>query len=141
MAGGCIALSFSTIILSIFWPEAFHREPVWPLLAIGVVLIAHEFVASLFLGKRQGETGSLILDERGVGGMQAGAAVIDDRIAWSRMKSVENDGSAVILRFEPIDLTSENPNDRISQIRLSHGDKGLAEIEQAVLKFWGASKG
>ena len=140
MAGACIVLSFSTIFLSAFWPEAIDREPVWSLLVIGVVLLAHEIIVSSFLGKRQGQTGSLIFDERGIGGMQVGAAVIDERIAWSRIKNVENDGSAVILQFEPVDLNSETPSDRISQVRLSYGDKAPEEIEQAILKFWRASK-
>lgn len=138
IAAGFIVFSVSPVILANVWPERFEGKPVWALLVGGVFIFLHEAIQYFIQGRREGETGSLVIDDRGIGGKQL-FTDLDERIEWSRIKTVSNDESAVILEFEPMNMTSNNPKDRISIARLSYGEKTPAEVKKSICERWNLS--
>jgi len=52
------------------------------------------------------------------------------------MRGFEVESSSIVLEFEPVDLRSEKPADRISKTRLSMQRIKPEEIAVAIEKFW-----
>ena len=50
-----------------------------------------------------------------------------DALPWSRIERVEHDLEAVTVHFQPKDLSSSNPADRISAIRIPKGPEATTE--------------
>lgn len=64
----------------------------------------------------------------------------DQRLGWSRLNSVEIDGAAVVIRFDPLDINSRYPDDRVSVKRLTAGNVPPEDIERVIKSYWEASK-
>ncbi|HRX39023.1 MAG TPA: hypothetical protein P5072_06285, partial [Parvularculaceae bacterium] len=74
------------------------------------------------------------LDAEGISGVSIAPKV--NHLPWSRLKSFEIDGGAVVLDFEPADLLSDKPADRISKARVSLRGVSPEEVAAAIEKFW-----
>ena len=77
---------------------------------------------------------ALVVDREGISGVAIAPKL--NRLPWSRLRSYEIDGGAVVLDFEPADLLSDKPADRISKTRLSMQRIKPEEIAVAIEKFW-----
>ncbi len=58
-----------------------------------------------------------------------------DLIVWQRLNSVDRDESALILSFEPEDLASDDPQKRISKMRIAIDDKRRSGLPAAIARF------
>lgn len=56
-------------------------------------------------------------------------------ISWLRIRSVDRDESALILRFDPEDLASNDPKKRISVIRIAMDEQRRAGLPAAIERF------
>lgn len=87
-----------------------------------------------FKGAQQGQISSFMVDREGITANKSGAG--PDRVKWARVKSARIDARAVIVRFEPRNLQSDKPEDRISQFRLATPKNAPQEILAAINRFW-----
>ncbi|MEM9616587.1 MAG: hypothetical protein AAF936_01385 [Pseudomonadota bacterium] len=133
LAVGFVVFSVSPIMLAKVWPERFEGKLVWALLIGGVFIFLHEAIQYFIQGRREGETGSLVIDERGIGGKQL-FSDLNERIEWSRIKNVSSDESAVILEFEPVNMSSNKPQDRISIASFPTVKKRLLKSKNRYMK-------
>lgn len=104
------------------------------LLFVGALLLAWGTKMWLLDSAGRGERGAIVIDADGIGG----TAISDEmtvRLAWSRIREVTADASAVIVKFEPKDLSSSNPQDRKSIVRLSAARATPKEIFAAIERF------
>ena len=117
-----------------FTREGQNAAVDFPLLAGGILLFLLEAHAVFIKGAALGQRGLIIVDEAGLGG--DALKTKDRRIAWSRIRSVKSDLGAVVVKFEPADLSSTDPLDRISEVRLSAPNATPAEVIGAMRRFW-----
>ena len=57
-------------------------------------------------------------------------------ITWSRMNTVDRDESALILSFEPEDISSNDPKKRISKMRIAIDAQRRTDLPAAIERFW-----
>lgn len=82
--------------------------------------------------------GAIIIDEHGLGG-RALFSSADERIAWTRIHSLHIDQRALVIEFEPADMRSGDPRDRISSARLSAPHLSPEELALAIRAYWRSS--
>jgi hypothetical protein len=102
--------------------------------ACGVLLLLWEAHAVFIRGAATGQRGFIIIDAEGIGGDVLKPK--GRRIAWSRLRSVKSDARAVVVAFEPVDLSSSDPLDRVSEVRLAAPHATSAKIIDAIHRFW-----
>ncbi|MCA8887903.1 MAG: hypothetical protein KDA46_03670 [Parvularculaceae bacterium] len=104
------------------------------LLGAGIALLAWASKMWLVDSAGRGEQGLIVIDPAGIGG-NAISSDVNARLEWARIVDVMQDGSAVIVRFKPRDLSSINPEDRKSLVRLSAARATPPEILAAINRF------
>ena len=108
-------------------------------IASNAVLLASGLVWGLGGVLRLRSRPIVTLDAQGISGVAIAPKL--NRLPWSRLRSYEIDGGAVVLDFEPADLLSDKPADRISKARVSLNRVGPEEIAAAIEKFWMGEEG
>lgn len=81
----------------------------------------------------------LVIDADGLGG-RAMFKSCDERLPWSKFKSIEVDQQAVVLEFEPADTQSADPAERRSKKQIAFSHYKPEEIAAAIEKFWKAGE-
>ncbi|MEZ5917034.1 MAG: hypothetical protein R3C40_05635 [Parvularculaceae bacterium] len=104
------------------------------LLGAGIALLAWASKMWLVDSAGRGEQGLIVIDPAGIGG-KAISSDVNARLEWARIINVTQDGSAVIVRFQPRDLSSNNPEDRKSLVRLSSACATPQKILAAIERF------
>jgi len=128
-----VGVAWAMAIASIFFPDNIHAG----LLSS----TAHLFlqVAPMFIliwaFSAFGWVGGVVtVDREGISGVAIAPKL--NHLPWSRVRGYEIDGGAVVLDFEPADLLSEKPADRISKARVSLQRIKPEQIAAAIEKFW-----
>ncbi|MGE0183408.1 MAG: hypothetical protein AB7F91_10535 [Parvularculaceae bacterium] len=133
-AGLLILAAFILPQLDFFASDRQAMPVDFAFLSGGVLLLLWEAHAYFIKGAAPGQQGFVIVDATGIGG--DALKTRERRITWARVRSVESDARAVIVRFDPKDLSSTDRLDRISEIRLSSPHATPAEIIDAIRRFW-----
>lgn len=130
-----LAIGWAPVAIKFVRPSFSDGEVLVTFVVAGLCFYLFAIYQVINPQKQRDRRVALIFDSEGIGGLNLFNNV-DERLSWMRIRSIEIDGAAVVVQFIPKDMTSENPTDRRSSVRLSVYHREPDELASAIKGFW-----
>ena len=111
-----------------------HPVTVSILAAALMCILAVVHLSLMFSGRIAVDYPEIVVDRDGIH-LCGKPETVTESIGWDRFRAAETDESALILSFEAKDLSSDDPRDRISRIRIPIGGPDFAGLLGAIDRY------